>query len=566
MTDVEKTPAPWPATSVTLSSFNESTTALIDSTTPYLWLPSSTCDRFALAFNLTWDETFGLYLFPDADSLERYRSSPDLSVAFTLSGTDSINATEDDLDDQGLVTVAISANAFIHNLRYPFAGIPSSNTTTIPYFPLRRVEDGGKIIIGRTFLQEAYLITNYETDTFSVHQATFPDDPFRNTAIKAIPTGATTPPGSNGLSQGQLAGVIVGASLGGMILIIMVWWMLRNMRDRRGRAETENAPKDTESFAQPASPKAETFGILSKISENFAWFKPKRGDARDKFTPSPFTIKGGGSSHEGLPALELDGRRVRSPQGAAQFNPGPGDDDMMAYEIARMGLDPLPIDLEYDEPLAVSMQGYTNDGRATDSMVSPRRPSTDLGLYNLFPTSPIPDDFSDGSNSPMSPYTDSRGEWTNNMTRHPSTQPLVTTQFAVRSNSALSSSSSDPHSALQSASPHRPPVPHSTTIQRVPIDTSNIVCLGPLPDNVQLPYQLPPPPQPAPPPAAAYFPYGEFPEAPPIPPSVNHRWNRVSTAETLGSNYTVEEEARGRIQGSDIVHIPHLPDRRYSWE
>lgn len=56
---------------------------------------------------------------------------------------------------------------------------------------------------------------------------------------------------------------------------------------------------------------------------------------------------------------------------------------------------------------------------------------------------------------------------------------------------------------------------------------------------------------------------------------------RRDSSDSLGSNFTVEEEARiqaqivknldaldkERVMGeSDIVHIPHIPERRYSWE
>lgn len=155
VSDAAKTPASWPAGSVALTSDGESTTALIDSSTPFLWLPSSICDRFAVAFNLTWNETFGLYVFPDdGDSLENFRAAPDLSVAFVLSSTGSIDdSAEPPADDPATVTITISANAFIQYAQAPFMGL-ASGTPAVPYFPLRRVNDGGKIIIGRTFLQE----------------------------------------------------------------------------------------------------------------------------------------------------------------------------------------------------------------------------------------------------------------------------------------------------------------------------------------------------------------------------------------------------------------------------
>lgn len=587
VSDAEKTPASWPAGSVALTSDGESTTALIDSSTPFLWLPSSICDRFAVAFNLTWNETFGLYVFPDdGDSLEKFRAAPDLSIAFVLSSTGIIDDSAQSLDDQATVTITISANAFIQYAQAPFMGL-SSGTPAVPYFPLRRVNDGGKIIIGRTFLQEAYLITNYEASTFSVHQATFPDDPLTNTSIKAIPPNNDADPSSpagskgNGLSREQLAGVVVGASVAGMAIIMVVWWLLRRRKDQGRNTEAEGTFKDADSLEQPGSPKTESGGLLAKISKSLPWPRSGGHGARGQFTPSPYPVNyGNGPSREGywtpspLPPVELGARRVRSMNGAAEFHPGSGD-DMAAYEIARMGLDPLPLDMEYDQPSSTQEhQFYGSQQYMNSTEAAPRRSSTDLGLYNLFPGSPTPDNFSDGSSSPMSPYGDYRNEWNaHNMNHYPSTQPLVNdTQFTtVRSNSTTSSNSAEPRSALRSVSSHgslAPPSPAPVAaVQRAPIDSSKVICLGPLPDNVQLPYPSSSrPPRPTPP-TAHQRPYGgDFFDPPPIPPSVNYRRNRVSTAETLGSNYTVEEEAMGRITGEDLVHIPHLPERRYSWE
>ncbi|KAK7754083.1 hypothetical protein SLS62_003929 [Diatrype stigma] len=586
VSDAGKTPASWPAGSVALTSDGESATALIDSSTPFLWLPTSICDRFAVAFNLTWNETFGLYVFPDdGDSLEKFRAAPDLSVAFVLSSTGSIDDSAESLDDQATVTITVSANAFIQYAQAPFMGL-APGTPAVPYFPLRRVHDGGKIIIGRTFLQEAYLITNYEASTFSVHQATFPDEPLTNTSIKAIPptndANSNSPVGSNGngLSREQLAGVVVGAFAAAMTIVMVVWWLVRRRKDQGRNTEAEGTFKDTDSLEQPGSPKTENGGLLSKISKSLPWSKSGGQDTRGQFTPSPYPVNyGTDPSREGywtpspLPPVELGARRVESTNGAAEFHPS--GDDMAAYEIARMGLDPLPLDTEYDQSSSMQEHQFYESQQYTNSTAAaPRRPSTDLGLYNLFPGSPTPDNFSDGSSSPMTPYGDYRNEWNaHNMNHYPSTQPLVNNPqltTTVRSNSTMSSSSAEPRSVLRSVSSRgslAPPSP-APAVQRMPIDSSKVICLGPLPDNVQLPYPSSSSRTPRPPlPTAHHHPYGgDFFEPPPIPPSMNYRRNRVSTAETLGSNYTVEEEALGRITGEDIVHIPHLPERRYSWE
>jgi hypothetical protein len=42
-------------------------TALIDSSTPYLWLPKSICEKFATALGLVYDDALNLYTFGGND-------------------------------------------------------------------------------------------------------------------------------------------------------------------------------------------------------------------------------------------------------------------------------------------------------------------------------------------------------------------------------------------------------------------------------------------------------------------------------------------------------------------
>ncbi|RYP75751.1 hypothetical protein DL771_002238 [Monosporascus sp. 5C6A] len=539
---LDEAPTSWQSTSYALSSIDESVTAVIDSSTPFLWLPSSICDRFADAFNLTWDETLRLYLFDD-DNLGRFRSSQDLSVTFTLSSIDDTNDSSEPLDQRD-VNITISPNAFIQTLRYPSMRAVNYQAPPVPYFPLRRVNDGGNIIIGRTFMQEAYLITDYDMRTFSVHQARFPNDPLRNTSIKTIPSGSR-PQGPlteyNALTREAVAGIVVGASVLGMAIIMTVWWMLRK-RNVQGRRA-----------GQPEPPRAQATGLLSRIPKRLAWLKFRKGTL-DQFSPSPYPSKGYNTpSPQPLPAVQYGPRHLRS--NYAEFGP----EDIMAYEIARMGLGPLPPDLEYDLS-SPSMQEHANGDQAEDLTAYHRPSPGDMGLDSRFTASQSPADYSDGSTSPMSPYSDIRGEWAHNLSQYPSSQPLVPLQQKARTEHTLAPSDPNPNSTLRSAPSYGSLLPPSTPIQRWPIDSDNVVCLGPLPPGVRLPYQTYPSsmPPPAGPPCVDLM-------DPPTIPSLDRR-HRASTTDTLGSNYTVDEESRWRIHGSDIVHIPQPPERRYSWE
>ncbi len=161
-------------------------------------------------------------------------------------------------------------------------------------------------------------------------------------------------------------------------------------------------------------------------------------------------------------------------------------------------------------------------------------------------------------------------------------------------------------------------MPPSPLYQRTPIDPSRVVCLGPLPENVQIP-QLQQPPMPPPrravtgtDGAGSGFVARTVPPLSPVGsvPTLHRAANRSTS--TLGSHYTDEEEqiveeltrqaslsqgspvaslagaatlqqphqrrqhhhrepasprSQERIDaGSELIHVPQLAERRYSWE
>ncbi len=59
-------------------------TAIIDSSTPYLWLPESVCDKFATALGLVYDYALNLYTFGGNDSSHDSLVKSQLSFNFTL--------------------------------------------------------------------------------------------------------------------------------------------------------------------------------------------------------------------------------------------------------------------------------------------------------------------------------------------------------------------------------------------------------------------------------------------------------------------------------------------------
>lgn len=119
-----------------------SITANVDSAVSQLWLPADTCDSFAQAFGLTYDSETDLYLVNGTIHSQLRANNP--SVTLTV-GTSTGASTN----------IVMDYNAF--DLE---AGIPLYNTST-PYFPIRRAANESQYTLGRTFLQEAYIIVDW---------------------------------------------------------------------------------------------------------------------------------------------------------------------------------------------------------------------------------------------------------------------------------------------------------------------------------------------------------------------------------------------------------------------
>ncbi|KAI1770242.1 acid protease [Hypoxylon cercidicola] len=624
VSDVDKAPTEWSTSSTPLLSFDESVTALLDSSTPYLWLPPTICDRFAESFNLTWNETFGLYLFSDNDILDRYRSSPDLSFTFTLSSEDNRDNFGQPLNVAGIVNITISANAFIQNLRYPFMNLIEYGAPAVPYFPLKRTESGNRVIIGRSFFQEAYLITNYETSTFSVHKAKFPEKPLRDTSIQTIaaydrsPYPGPPPRPDNGggsLTQPQIVGMVIGICCIGIAAIVTFCLLRRRRRKQRATEAAENTEenfKDKASTMEISPPTTPVARMVSKMSKNCPVKKAKamRGISREEREDNKelevyeFAADQSHERYE-LPApgpVELDNTMIKEVMDTSKK----GARRTSGYEFAKRQLERQKKGLKPEYTPRVVEAPVRTYHSVSPTDVSPTSQQYGLSNHTLetpSPTSsPTYDTLSNTIPSPLS----SQSDWTNRVPEFYSPMGFVPTQtlshstsnpnltYAPSSPSSPSSlSSPGTHSLARSASTtgfmtsHIPLAPPPASVQRAPIDASRVICLGPLPDNVRLPNQPPrqqsiPESIPESVPGVLHL-DGQaiaYPPLPPIPSNDEYSRRasrRVSTADTLGSNYTVEEEAQlaavreavntfGRIDGDDLIHIPQPALKRYSWE
>ncbi|KAF2438355.1 acid protease [Karstenula rhodostoma CBS 690.94] len=239
-------------TSNTTSSSSESALlkdgifALIDSTVPHLWLPQSVCEAFEDAFGLTWDSTSELYTLNATQHSTLSKLNP--TVTFQLS-------PELPISDDKSTSIAFPYSAFDLNVSWPYA------TDTTRYFPLKRAANDTQYTLGRAFLQEAYLIADYERQNFSVWPCKWDSDTTNGNIIpilsKDAPTNTSDPAGgngnnnnsdtsqsssNNGISSGAIAGIVIGVIA--IIAAIAAWLYWRRRKSKSKASELEGNQAD----------------------------------------------------------------------------------------------------------------------------------------------------------------------------------------------------------------------------------------------------------------------------------------------------------------------------------
>ena len=144
--------------------------ANIDSSVAQIWLPTTACQRFEEVFGLTWNEESNLYLVNE--TLHKTLLIRNDNITFTLSNEKS--------QPISTIDIVLPYASFDLTASYPLVAYTSTH-----YFPLRRAENESQYVLTRTFLQEAYLLVDYERSLFSISQARFPD-PWDDPSIEPI--------------------------------------------------------------------------------------------------------------------------------------------------------------------------------------------------------------------------------------------------------------------------------------------------------------------------------------------------------------------------------------------
>ncbi|KAL8833442.1 MAG: hypothetical protein Q9176_007982 [Flavoplaca citrina] len=205
------------------------TLAFIDSTVPYLYLPEDACKAFETELGLVYNEENNLYFVDEA----LHQTLLNINPQFTFRlGNDKLSEPSVD------VTLPYAS--------FDLVMTPPMRENATSYFPLRRGNDS-QITLGRAFLQEAYVMVDYDRQNFTVAQAVFDDTAQPN--IVPIPWNATaTPSNDKGLSREAIIGIGTGSAVFFLLAaIIGVLAMLRRRKRRNRRAMTDVVPDTDDS-------------------------------------------------------------------------------------------------------------------------------------------------------------------------------------------------------------------------------------------------------------------------------------------------------------------------------
>jgi hypothetical protein len=221
-------------------------------TYPGIYLPLNNCDAIAKHLPLVWREDIEYYAWDTSDDRYRQIISSPAYLAFTFSDRSARN-----------ITVKVP---FLHlnlTLGSPFTENPT------PYFPCRPAPDN-TALLGRAFLQSAFVGINYDTSLTYIAQAPgpsvgqfvsaeFPQDDTvsfqaqpsasfaESWASKWTPLAETSQAvsGNNthGLSPGSIAGISVGIVAAFVIVGVSVWMIWK--RKNKPHIKSQQSPQGT---------------------------------------------------------------------------------------------------------------------------------------------------------------------------------------------------------------------------------------------------------------------------------------------------------------------------------
>ncbi|VUC29639.1 unnamed protein product [Clonostachys rosea] len=298
---------------------------MIDGCSPYLTLPKTTCDSIASNLPVTFNKTLGLYLWNT--SSERYREIIPSATALSFSFTSKSNTNP-------------------IKIRVPFMHLNLTLTTPLvdtptQYFPCH-VNEGGKYVLGRAFLQDAFLGANWDSEVNKWWLAQAPGPNIANTSSvltiettdstirkgdtswedswkgvwkDADITGDDSTTGDDkakGLSTGAKAGIGAGVGVVGCLLILGAVYLWKRRQENQSPSQSQNEGLiEDQSKIQPDyqyyAPKIQELQSLPHYDSNTSWQSPSPSQAASEMQgsrPTPPELRGSEPTPRELQAQE----------------------------------------------------------------------------------------------------------------------------------------------------------------------------------------------------------------------------------------------------------------------
>ncbi|KAH0403909.1 acid protease, partial [Aureobasidium melanogenum] len=224
---------------IELSESSQSFYALIDSTVAYLYLPEVICTAFEENFGLVWNDYYQYYLVDD--DLHKKLLADNTEVTFTLGQSTSGGQT---------INITLPYSAFDLELAFPYV----ANSTR--YFPLKRAANDTQYTLGRTFLQEAYVVADYERRNFTVAPCVWQQNAASEIRTIFSPDSKFSFDGngkSSGISGGAIAGIVIGV-IAVIAILAAALWFLRRKKQQKKYAAVELEAKSFAAAQTPSGP------------------------------------------------------------------------------------------------------------------------------------------------------------------------------------------------------------------------------------------------------------------------------------------------------------------------
>ncbi|KAI5851338.1 aspartic peptidase domain-containing protein [Morchella snyderi] len=142
--------------------FNATRKVIIDSSTPYIYLPKTTAKLLSGALGATYGEPLQDFFY--GASADKYIGN----ITFTL----QVSGGGSSID------IVVPPSALYQNIAVLRDYIPVGNDIYDHYLPIKTFDDSSKqpIVLGRTFLKAAYLYVNHDSGTFQLSQVSYTNE------------------------------------------------------------------------------------------------------------------------------------------------------------------------------------------------------------------------------------------------------------------------------------------------------------------------------------------------------------------------------------------------------